>query len=410
MTRTIPSKRGRQAVRLPGAHRTRRQKPSGVIYVRVTAWRGRDAPVIGRYKGASDAEVAAAERADAAALSRRYAEAREGAPATETLADLLRQYEGSGSFTNCAPSTQRHRSRSIAKMKLDVDPKTGNRFVTLPLLTLKQKRAHAVFLRWRDTVARTNGIREADYRIETVRTAINWAVENGLAEGNPALGVKRMSNADRSDLVWEPHHNAMFFDWIRSEIARIWRELSPTDPRRAPQIIRLAAARDTVILAQSTGMRREDLSVHKWSDLQGNAIAYTALKGARRARTAGKKAKTTIVPILPAARAVYARRREATGSTNPWIITSARGGRYVPDALASRVYEITALLGVERTLHDCKGTFVTGMAKLGAFSLEEIGEMVDWSVDDVTAISRKYVNAPAIADAMLARIAKRGGG
>lgn len=394
---------------LPKAHRTRREKPSGWIYVRWTAWRGKGAPAIGSYKGRSDAEVEDLERADAPELARKYADAH-GGPVVETtmLAHLFDLYEDSHAFKKCAESTKKHRSRAIALMKSDVDPKSKKLFASLPIAALKYPATKRVFTRWRDTIGANNGPRAADERIETARTALSWAMKNAHAPANPCLGIERLSHSDRGDLIWEEEHNALFFGYIREEIARISRETnweSEHARRRArEQIIRLAAARDTVILAQNTGMRRENLSTHKWTELQWPAIAYTALKGARRARTANKPSDITVLPILPAAAAVYRRRWEATGRTSPWIITSARGSRYVPDALGANVYEITALLGIERTLHDCKGNFVTFLAATGKFSNAEVAKMVDWSEKDVERILKKYLSAPAMAASMLARI------
>jgi hypothetical protein len=415
-TRATPRRRGDgpgYPVSLPGAHTRRIVKTSGLIFAYVSAWRGAGAPQIGAYSARSDAEIRAAMRADAARLAERYADARRGRRPTDTLAALLDRWQETRAFASVAASTQAERIRVIKAMKADVDPADPARkrlFVSLPASALSAKKARAIFVRWRDAVHAASGPRAADYRMQVLSAALTWAVDEGYAETNRALGIDPLYRSDRSELIWEACHDAQFFGHIRDEIARVWAATAPDDPNRWRQIARLAAARDAMILAQNTGMRRENLAVHAWRELQPPAIVYTALKGARRARTAGKKAKTTVLPILAPAARVYALRREATGAASPWVITSSRGGPYTPNALGKLVYDITGALGIERTLHDGKGTFVTNVARLGIFSDEEIADMVDWSVSDVRSVKRRYVSAPTIAAAMIERMKRKAGG
>lgn len=398
---------------LPGSHRTRRAK-GGRCYIYWRAWRGSGAPLIGSYVGASWAEVEALERADHAGIAQRYGEARTRKIDTGTLDGILSHYETSGEFKRLSESKIREVVRIMKSMrgdtlKLDRGQCTLELF---PTAALAAKRTRGIFKAWRDDVATTRGPQAADSRVEVLRRALNVAIADGEAEANPLAGLGKVAAPDRADLIWEPEHQALFFGWIDKERIRIERE-AKTDlamRQNKPKMLgRLQAGADALTVALWTGMRREDISLfdHRW--IQGRAIVYTATKGARRAKTAGKHARSTVVPILPALRTVLDRR--FAGERKGWLITSSRKARYTPHALGAIVGEIAAEAGVERTLHDAKGTFVTHMlTHCPDLSRLEIARMVDWSETDVERIERKYVSGDRIAGALLERLNRNEGG
>ncbi|WP_135210398.1 hypothetical protein [Vitreimonas flagellata] len=410
---------------MPGAFRTQKACASG-FYIRITYGRERGAVVLGAYKAKTRAEAEQLERDDAADRALRYADARAGFADARTVAGIVERYIDSNEFKRCADSTQRSREQILRELLLD--RVEGRGLGTMPTVALKSAKLIGSFERWRDAQAAQRGARAADQRVEYLRTAIYWGMKRGLAEKNPVAGLTKVWSTDRSELILEAQHVAKFLDWVKRQIDDVWaneppcvtevvngkRYLKKRDGRprlntkRIAQITRLAAARDTVLLAINNGMRRENLALHTFAERQGSALAYTALKGARRAKTAGKKRRVTVVPVFEIPAMVYARRWEATGASSPWVITSARGAPYTPGALGELVNESLAAAGVERTLHDCKGTFVTTMRTMG-FSNAEVAEMVDWSEDDVDAIARRYVSAPAIANAMIERMKRRKG-
>lgn len=414
---------------LPGAHRTTKACASG-FYIRWTAWRGRGAPEIGKYHAAARAGAEALEKADETELARRYGEQRGGAPARPhgpTLADVFTKFEAAAEFKRCSDSTKRERARVLKDMQSDDfgAAKSGQarlKLGALPAAALDDPRMLSRFEAWRDEQAVKRGPRAADYRIGLARLALSWAKPRGLAPANPCEEIAAVWRADRSDLIWEPQHLQAFLAAIKKRIAEIWEAEPATVTRhgrvelnrnRTAQIVSLAAARDALLLACNSGMRREDLAAHAWSEKHGRGIVYTARKGARRARTAGTSRGVTVVPVLDLAALVYARRWEFSAGENPWVITSARGGPYKPNGLGKLVNELAGELGIDRTLHDGKGTFVTYIATLTTaddrrmFTNSEIGRMVDWSEDDVDRIVTRYVSANAIANALLERIKRR---
>jgi integrase len=398
---------------LDGAHRTTKATASA-YYIRITAWRGAGAPAIGAYSAPTKAEAEALEAADGPGLAKRYTDEREGTDAdVSTIGALLAAFEGSLEFRKCSKTTKVERSRLIKAMATESIPlKTklgGTRLLplaTFPTKALKPHRAIVHFEHYRDAAGEAHGARSADARIQLLKLAINWGMKRGYAPANPCAGIGELWATDRSEMIWEPQHVEIYLGAIRKGIREA--EAMGMDSARGRELITiLAARRDALLLALGLGMRREDLSVLAYRNRQGPAYVYTARKGDRRARTAGKSRGVTIVPVSDLVLRIFTRRQEATGADSPWVITSTRGAPYTPAAFGKLVNEYAASLQIDRHLHDAKGTFVTEMVGLGVFTYDEIGRMVDWAVDDVERIARRYVSASKVASAMIERMKRR---
>lgn len=412
----MPRLKNGKRVALPGAHRTTRDKTAagGAYYIIWRAWREKGAPVIGSFKGATRTEAEQAELDGAEKLAGEYHAARAPGISNKTLAGLLDLYEMTSEFKKCSPSTKAERSRLIKQMRNDkIPPAPGepDNNVTLgsfPAAALKAPRARAVLRRWRDHNAETRGPRAADQRVELLRRCLAVMVDQGDAPENPALKLGSVHVADRSDLILEPAHVAKYLALIRKKIDAIWYGTSAKHPQRARNLTPLFAARDALLLAINNGQRREDLSCLNWRECTDVAFVYTARKGARRAKTAGKKKGVTVVPIMDEARRVLIYRREAYGATSPWVIVSSKGGAYTPNTLGELVNGLLRECGIDRTLHDTKGTFVTKMKCAAPWlSNAEVGEMVDWSEDEVDRIITRYLSADALAEAKIERLRGR---
>lgn len=401
---------------LPGAHRTETRNAARTrFYIRWTYGRGAGAPTLATFKASSRAEALALEQAAGADIAAAYAAARANPePSAATIAGILARWLASEEFTRCAESTKAQRRRWARMVEASPLPPSGRPLGDLPSAALKDLRMIGRLELWRDATVAANGAREADNRVAVLRLALNWAQRRGLAPANPAAGMARAWHADRSDLIWEAHHVAAFKAQIAKAMDAAWATPATVrragkielNTRRTRQIASIAAAHDAVMLALNTGMRLGDLAAHTWAEISSQAIAYTAQKGARRAKTARRARRVTVVPMLEGAARIYARRFEATGRDNPWIITSARGARYTPGALGQLVADYSSAAGVDRHLHDAKGTFATRMRIAGA-SNEEIAEMVDWSPGEVDTIARRYVSAANVATELLERLARR---
>jgi integrase len=276
---------------------------------------------------------------------------------------------------------------------------------SLPTAGLASRLAIGHLTRWRDDQGEKRGPRAADARVQLLRRALAVMVKQGVAPANPAAGLMEVWTADRSALIWEPELVKKYLEHIKAEIWWVWTTVSASNPLRPAMILKLAAARDALLLVLNNGQRREDLAALNWRECTDVAFIYTASKGARRAKTAGKKSRTTIVPILNEARQVLIRRKAAHGDDSPWVIISGRGGAYTANSLGELVNGIARALEIDRHLHDGKGTFVTRIKSQAPWlSNGEIAAMVDWSEGEVDEIIRRYVSADAIARATIERL------
>lgn len=384
----------RRSLAAPKAHRTQRRMKNGDWFMRITAGRHAGAGVLFSCTGATkvDCEQQIAEAAGE--ISERYEAVRAGLPTLETIAGLMDAWERSAEFERKATSTKQIRSPIVASIK--VSPLGKSR-----ASILKQAGATGVITKQRDKWAATHGLRGADYRLEVLNTALNWHVRQGNITRNPAAGIADVYQGDRSDLIWEPEHVATFRAHIRVEIARVWASQRP-GPKRYASIRKLANAYDTLTLALNTGMRRADLAAFAWIHVQDGAIIYTPAKGRNRARTAGKPARTVVLPVLPETACVLARRVEA--ATGAHII-----GQYTPHSLGHLVADICKLeaVNIDRHLHDAKGTFVTRLKTNTDLTDQEIADLVDWSVANVQSIIRRYVSGAAVSAALLKRFRRK---
>lgn len=383
----------RRKLALPKAHRTRKEV-NGVVYLRVTAGRHKGAPVLGKYQGASQHEADLAMEADHQGLQERYQAVVDGLPTLTTIAGLLAAWERSAEFESKAASTKADRARVIASISATPLGKASSSI-------LKQQAAPGVITKWRDKIAAKHGARSADIRIEVLNTALNWHVRQGNITKNPALGIADVYIGDRSDLIWEDHHVEAFLAHIKAEIDRVWRETEP-GYQRYRSVAKLANARDTLITALNTGMRRTDLAAFNTLNVRDGAIIYTPSKSRSRSRTSKKPARTIVLPILKDMALVLARRAEA--GFNQRIL-----GGYTPPSQGHLVADISKLesVAIDRHLHDAKGTFVTRLSIETDLTDQEIATLVDWSVTNVRSIKARYVSGAAVSDALLKRFRRK---
>lgn len=387
-----PQTNWRRTLALPEARLTRKYV-KGVWYGYLTAGRHKGAPVLGRYQGASAADLDNAIADDEDALRERYNAIVKGMQSLATIGALLDGWERSAEFTAKAQSTQRERSRVIASIKSTALGKASASVLRAPNAT-------GLITKWRDQMHIKHGARAADYRMEVLNAALNWHVRQGHIAKNPAAGIPDVCFSDRSDLIWEPAHVEAYRAYIRAEINRIWLSMKPCG-RRHEMIATLANAYDALTVALNTGMRRADIALFAWIWARDGAIIYTPSKGRNRARTAKKAPRTVVLPILPEMARLLARRAEIADSAT--LIPNRDGQHYQPKGIGDLVAGVAKACGIERHLHDAKGTFVTMLSTNTDLTDEEIAKLVDWSVASVQSIIRRYVSGAAVGAALLKR-------
>jgi hypothetical protein len=121
-------------------------------------------------------------------------------------------------------------------------------------------------------------------RVQLLGRALSWAIGEGYVTANPAANLKPLYSSDRSEIIWEADDMAAYAKAERGE------------DETKPLIGFYTRALMGVCFS---GLSRQDLLKLTWPQVGENAITGKRLKAARRAKTAGKKSKTMVVPITP---------------------------------------------------------------------------------------------------------------
>ena len=165
------------------------------------------------------------------------------------LLGLLQAYQASAEFTDLRDRT---RADYVKQVKL-IERKFGD----LRLTALRVPRMRAIFLSWRDDLAKSSR-RQADYAWTVLARVLSWSKHRGLITDNPCERGGRLYRGTRSDKVWTDQDEAAFM-------------------RLAPAHLHLP-----VLLALWTGQREGDLLRLSWSAYDGQTIKLKQSKtGAR---------------------------------------------------------------------------------------------------------------------------------
>lgn len=249
-------------------------------------------------------------------------------------------------------------------------------FGALPVVALKAKGVRRDIIDWRNRWA--DKPRTADYAIQVIRRLFAWAVENELAEANPAADVRGLYKSNRADIIVEP-----------DELARILANATPA----AQHIIRLAAA---------TGMRRGDLL-----DLRWNEVGDLHIERAANKSTTGRR---LLVPLTAEARAVIADLRaankaRAVPTTN--VLVSSRGP-WTNGGMDKTWQRAAGAAGVDKHFNDLRGTACTNFyLHIRGLTDEEAADIMAWEPERCRAIRKRYVDPARIAQGLLRRLEER---
>ena len=223
-------------VRLKGLNSRKKRLADGSVKTYYWAWKG-GPPLPG--KPGSPEFVAAYN----AAIAKKVA------PPAGILLALLNRFQQSGEFLHAINErTRRDYVKNIKRIERE--------FADFPLKALDDREARAVFLEWRDELAKTS-LRQADYTYQTLRRVLSWALKRGLIATNPCAEGGKLYHGTRVDKVWSDEEVGRFFD------------VAPP---------RLALA---LLLAINTGQRQGDLLKLPWSSYDGKTHPHPPAQDGR---------------------------------------------------------------------------------------------------------------------------------
>jgi integrase len=314
-------------VRLKGINSRTKRLADGSLKTYYWAWKG-GPPLPG--KPGSPEFVAAYN----AAIARKIE------PPKGVLIFLLMKFQDSGEFQHkISERTRRDYVKQIKRIERD--------FADFPIKALDDPGARAVFLEWRDELAKTS-LRQADYAYGTLARVLSWALKRGLIGANPCAEGGKLYSGSRVEKVWSDEKAARFLDVN-------------------PPLMRLP-----MLLAINTGQRQGDLRRLPWSAYDGKVIKI-------RQRKTGAYVPIPVSDELKAA-------LDSAPRVSPVILVNTEGKPWSESGFQSAWGKAAARAGIEDlTFHDLRGTAVVILARAGCNAVE-IYSITGHKPSDVQAI------------------------
>lgn len=96
-----------------------------------------------------------------------------------------------------------------------------------------------------------------------------------------------------------------------------------------------------------------------------------------------------MIPLLPETRALLSRLRP-DNATGP-ILRNGRGRPWTADGLSMSFGKVAAAAGIDKHLHDLRGTFATRLILAGVTDAD-VARVMGWRAQDVASICARYVD------------------
>ena len=269
-----------------------------------------------------------------------------------TVNKLLDEYLKSGAFASKADTT---RSVDRGRIERHLRPLLGKKI----LKELKPEDVRKAFSAIRDGKTATDiktghrgraivtgGEGAARMAIRVLRAILTWAVREGLAEKNPAMGIPLGTDGVRTAVIS-----------THEEYTRLFRAL---DKLEEEQRIRAHVA-DCIRVLTLTGARRNEISAMRWSwvDLKRGVLTVPAT-----AHKTGKKTGTKEVALPTAAQQII--KRQPEGKSEDYVFPPASGRGPVSLTKPWKLVREEAGLPDDLGLHGLRHSLATQMAIQGA--------------------------------------------
>ncbi len=353
-----------------GSHIVPYRKDGFVVGWYVYAWRG--GPKVLQTTGAAKPKLTA-ELLDRIAKARQ--ERKGKGNLKETIGSLIVSFTASPEFQKLSKTTKPTMHTWFRRI--------DDEFGKAPVAVFNDRKIRSDINKWRNRWA--DKPRSADVAIEVLCRLLSYATDLGMLDHNHAKGIKRLYTVNRSELIWEQEHFDRF-------------------AKHAPPY-----ALEAVTLAAWTGLRLGDLVSLRWDavNLDQGVIVWDTSKSRQRTRAT--------IPILPEvtdvlgairrryAQEMAARRPKRRKPLPETVLASSRWTPWTASGLGDAIAKVCSEVGIDRHVHDLRGTFVTYCAMRGLTD-DQIADIVGWETDSVSRIRRRYVAQDRVAAAIAARL------
>jgi integrase len=277
------------------------------------------------------------------------------APLSGTLRASIYAYRKSSAFAKLNP-----KGRGETVRRLD---QIGLRFGSAPLAVFADARIRAKIIDWQEQWR--DRPRAADLLAGTLAQVLAREVNRGALPVNHALKLPKLYQPiSRAKIIWEA-----------DELEALCAAANPA----AARAFRLAAV---------TGLRRADLTRITWDADKGTHLEWVS----------AKRKREVLIPISQQARAVL----NSFPKSAVTIVTNSKGQPYTAEGLGSAFQMARKRSKTTKRFHDLRGTAATHFAA----SLDDrtLAEIMGWSIEETSAIRRRYVDRNKIISASIARL------
>lgn len=336
-------------IKLKGIHKVRKKLAGGGYAFYHYAWR--NGP---RIKGEPGSDEFIQSYQELVSAKRK--------PDSTLLQSVLNEFQDTTIWRDLAPRTQ---SDYIRQIKV-IEAKFGN----FPIVGLADIRTKAVFIKWRDDLAKKSR-RQADYAWQVLARILSWAQPLGKVPANPCEKGGRVYRGNRAENVWSDDDEAAFL-------------------ALAPVHLRLA-----LHLALWTGQRQGDLLRLTWAAYDGVKIRLKQSKTGAR----------VVIPVGAPLKAALDKIEDRQGT----MLKNIEGEPWTPDGFRTSWRKACIKAGVSGvTFNDLRGTAVTRLA-LAECTEAEIATITGHSLRDVRSIlDAHYLNRdPKLAESAIKKLEKK---
>jgi integrase len=259
---------------------------------------------------------------------------------------------------------------TLASHRHVVDGLVADPLARRPVVGLNAAVVRATVVRWQScgrSVATVSG------RWLVLRSAISWAVTEGLLRSNPLIGV-RGPPRPRPRLHHTVDEVHRMLTVAEADVHRLSAALAadPTSPRWRRLLFSAEQTLLLVRLAADSGARRGELAPIRYSDLDGRVLTIQrgvsrgVLASTKTGRTRRLTLGATTATLIAAHWSFWAERGPA--AENDWLFapTPARATFLTADALSHKFRRLGVAAGVERpALHRLRHAVATQLVGAG---------------------------------------------
>ncbi|WP_375640112.1 tyrosine-type recombinase/integrase [Bartonella sp. MM55XZML] len=278
-----------------------------------------------------------------------------------SFAWLLKQYLNSSNWHSLSTVTKKQREYILMKICDSVGD--------IPYQAINKKHIIAGVERRKETPAMAREF------LKVLNGLFNWAIDQGLLENNPTLGVKKPPLKNKGGFpVWTEEDVEKYYKrWSHGTHERVW-----------------------IDVLLYTGLRRGDAVRIGWKDVKDNIIHL---------KTEKSKFQTDVfLPILPE----LAKTLEAGPIGEDTFICSKHRGEIPKERFGITFYNACTQAGIKKTAHGLRKLAATRAANSGA-TVSQLKAIFGWTHDAMASLYTKSADRKKLALEAIKKLQKDGG-